>query len=142
MSSSFVNPAETPVTAFARRARRSPCLLRSGPLSPDRLMVTVPSLTSMGNPGNTAWLTLPFGPSAVNWPSATATFVPEGSLIGIFPIRDMGLLASSYALSLPDFAEQLAADPALARLAVRQEPLGRRDDRDPQAVPYRLDVVS
>src|SRR5579864_2327434 len=70
----------------------------------------------------------------MNWPSFTSMRVPLGTAIGIFPIRDMARL-------LPELAQQLAAQPALARLAVGQQSLRRRHDADPQSVAHRLDLA-
>src|SRR5205807_719543 len=64
----------------------------------------------------------PFGPFTVTTPSLIATETAEGTLMGAFPIRDMTLL--------PDPAEDLAADAALARLAVGHETLRRREHGD------------
>src|SRR5579864_5743978 len=137
MSSCFEKPVETPFTALASSARSSPCLERSGPLSPLRATVTWPSPpTATGKPSKSGSCTLPLGPSAMNWPSFNSTRVPFGTAIGIFPIRDMARLSC-----LPQLAQQLAAQPPLARLAVGQQPLRRRHDPDPEAVAHRLDVA-
>src|ERR1700688_31887 len=138
MSSCFEKPVETPCTALASSARSSPCLERSGPLSPLRATVTTPSPSiATGKPSKSGCCTLPFGPSAMNWPSFNSTRVPLGTAIGIFPIRDMARL--SY--SLPELAQQLAAEAPLARLAVGQQPLRRRHDPDAEAVAHRLDLA-
>ena len=49
--------------------------------------------------------------------------------MGFLPTRDTALL-------LPDVAEDLAADLALARLAVGHEPLVGREDGDPHAAEH------
>src|ERR1700687_2031609 len=135
MSSCFEKPVETPCTALARSARSSPCLDRSGPLSPLRAMVTTPSpSTATGKPSKSGCWTLPLGPSAMKWPSFISTRVPLGTAIGIFPIRDMARL-------LPELAQQLAAQAPLARLPVGQQSLRRRHDPDSEAVAHRLDLV-
>src|SRR5579863_2983082 len=97
-------------------------------------MVTTPSSIATGKPSKSCCSTLPFGPSAMNRPSFNSTLVPLGTEIGIFPIRDMARL-------LPELAQQLAADAALARLPVGEQPLRRRHDPDPEAVAHRLDLV-
>src|SRR5947209_1760836 len=138
MSSCFEKPPAAPCTALASSARSRPWRERSGPLSPGRVTLTTPSCTSTGKPGKSDCSTRPFGPSATNTPSRTSTLVPCGMGMGILPIRD---IASLLLLLLPDLAEELAADPALARLGVGQQPLRRRDDPDAEAVAHRLDLV-
>src|SRR5436305_4441716 len=134
MSSCLLKPPAAPCTALFKRARKRPCFERSGPDSPVREMVTTLPWTSIGKPAKSGCATLPRGPWATNTPSLTSTEVPAGTWIGILPIRDIAVL-------LPDLAEELAADPALARLDVGQQALRRRDDPQAEAVAHRLDLV-
>src|SRR4051794_11301702 len=134
ISSCLVKPADAPCTALASRARSRPWRERSVPPSPGRWTSIVPSsLTSTGYPSKRACSTRPLGPSATKRPSAICTLVPLGTGIGILPTRDIASL-------LPDLAQQLAADPPLARLSVGEQPLRRRDDPDAEAVAHGLDL--
>src|SRR6266568_8941805 len=77
---------------------------------------------------------VPFGPVTVRVLPSWRTSTPFGSGIGFFPIRDMGL-------SLPDLAEDLAADAALGRLGARQDALRRRDDGEAETVEDARDLL-
>src|SRR5260221_4308722 len=73
----------------------------------------------------------PLGPFTVTvWPSSV-TVTPEGMATACFPIRDISV----------DPAEDFAAHVRVARGRVRHDALGRRQDRDPEAVLHRLQVL-
>src|ERR1700756_4026728 len=73
----------------------------------------------------------PLGPFTVTvWPSMV-TVTPLGIATAFFPIRDI----------LVDPAEDFAAHVRVARGRVRHDALGRRQDRDPEAVLHRLQVL-
>src|ERR1700761_5891732 len=73
----------------------------------------------------------PLGPFTVTvWPSSV-TVTPLGMAIGFFPIRDISV----------DPAENFAAHVGVTRRGVRHDALGRRQDRDPEAVLHRLQVL-
>src|SRR4051794_15586932 len=73
----------------------------------------------------------PLGPFTVTvWPSRV-TVTPEGMATAFFPIRDISV----------DPAEHFAAHVGVARRGVRHDALGRRQDRDPEAVLHRLQVL-
>src|ERR1043165_2412315 len=126
MSSSRLKPSVTPWTLFATSARMRPCSERDLPSSSPRLNCTTLSLISAPMPATTAVESVPFGPLTVRVLPSCPTSTPFGSGIGFFPIRDMGL-------SLPDLAEDLAADAALGGLAATEDALRRRDDGQPES---------
>src|SRR5215218_508883 len=73
----------------------------------------------------------PLGPFTVTvWPSRV-TVTPLGMATAFFPIRDI----------LVDPAEDFAAHVGVARRGVRHDALRRRQDRDPEAVLYGLQVL-
>src|SRR6188474_2897624 len=65
---------------------------------------------------------VPLGPLTEILRPSTVTSTPAGTVMGALPIRDM--------VSSPDVTEDLAADVALARLAVGHEPVGGGQDGD------------
>src|SRR3954454_23154772 len=73
----------------------------------------------------------PLGPFTVTvWPSRV-TVTPLGMATAFFPIRDI----------LVDPAEDFAAHVRVPRGRVRHDALRRRQDRDPEAVLHRLQVL-
>src|SRR5687768_11853927 len=73
----------------------------------------------------------PLGPFTVTfWPSMV-TVTPLGTATAFFPIRDI----------LVDPAEHFAAHVRVTRGRVRHDALRRRQDRDPEAVLHRLQVL-
>src|ERR1700733_4522760 len=73
----------------------------------------------------------PLGPFTVTvWPSRV-TVTPLGMATAFFPIRDISV----------DPAEDFAAHVRVARGRVRHDALGRRQDRDPEAVLHGLQVL-
>src|SRR5579871_2464242 len=79
---------------------------------------------------------LPLGPSTSTLPSRTCTLTPAGMTTGCFPIRDM-----TPSPSLPNGAEQFAAEALGAGLAVAHDPLAGAEDGDPQPVEHRPQVL-
>src|ERR1700746_2528744 len=149
MSISFLKPVVTPWTALATRARAKPCTARCSSLA--RFTFSTPSFCSKETPRGTATVILPLGPCTSILSAATATFTPEGSGIGLFPMRDI-VLAQPFVKSfpaccrlfqkpsLPDFAEQFAANIRLARGAPAHQTLRSRNNTDAQSADHRLDV--
>src|ERR1700757_5057212 len=73
----------------------------------------------------------PLGPFTVTfWPSMV-TVTPLGTATAFFPIRDI----------LVDPAEDFAAHVRVTRGRVRHDALRRRQDRDPETVLHRLQVL-
>src|SRR3954467_9136786 len=73
----------------------------------------------------------PLGPFTVTvWPSRV-TVTPEGIATAFFPIRDISV----------DPAEDFAAHVRVTRGGVRHDALGRRQNRDPETVLHRLQVL-
>ena len=64
-------------------------------------------------------LSFPLGPSTRIWvPFSTATLTLSGSVIGVFPIRDMSVDG------LPDVGEEFSSDILFARLVTREYAAG------------------
>src|SRR5690349_8193683 len=82
----------------------------------------------------TVWLRVPFGPFTVTRRSARVTSTPDGTGMGSLPIRDM--LVSPLGPSSPDVGEDFPTHALLVRLAVGQQALARRDDRDAEAAEH------
>src|ERR1700730_13921415 len=97
MSISFLKPVVTPCTALASSARARPCRARSSSLL--RTAVSTPSFCSSLICRGTSTNSLPLGPCTSTLPPVELTFTPEGSGIGLRPIRDMVPLSFSYSLS-------------------------------------------
>src|SRR5687768_4578680 len=116
---------------LAISVRVRPCsdlLIRS---SSGRRTSSVPSSTrSMVIGAAIVWDRVPLGPFTVTRLSSIATSTPDGTAMGSLPIRDMSslLLVSS----LPDVGEDFPTHALLVCLAVGQQALARRDDRDTQ----------
>src|SRR5215813_6657968 len=89
MSISFLKPCVTPCTALATSARARPCTARCS--SDSRLTLSTPSFCSNEIPRGTATLSLPLGPWTSILSEAMAILTPEGTEIGLFPIRDICL---------------------------------------------------
>src|SRR6476661_5932966 len=76
----------------------------------------------------------PLAPLTVTSDSSIATSTPDGTAMGSLPIRDMLLSLPGLSRSgSPDVGEDFAAHALLVRLAVGQQSLRRRDDRDAEA---------
>src|SRR5690242_10107686 len=112
--------------------RVSPCraLLRRS--SSGRWTSSTPSSARATVIGSaTVWLRVPFGPLTVTTLSSSATSTPDGTGTGSLPMRDIAF--SSPGFRLPDVGEDFPTYALLVGLAVGQQPLARRDDRDAQA---------
>src|SRR5574341_2407550 len=132
ISSFFSKPSFTPATMFATSARARPCSARTLRSSPDREMTIWFPSTFAESPAGTGWASLPFGPSALTHPSATCTFTPCGMGTGFLPIRD--IVAPS-----PHVGEDFPAHLLLARVAVRDHALRRRQERHAHPAEDRRD---
>src|SRR4051812_5234742 len=132
----FSKPLPTPLTMLFTRARIVPLMALASMLSfagaNDR---TAPSLRT--STSAFAWRTrVPLAPLTVIWSVVIDTSTPCGTVIGIFPTRDIARI------SLRDVAEDFAADTGRASLAVGHDALGRGDDRDTETVHDRRDRVT
>src|SRR5580765_6071059 len=132
MSSSFLNPSVTPRTALATRARARPCRARRS--SESRRALSTLSFCSKRIPCGTFTLSLPLGPCTSMASGPICTFTPAGSGIGFRPIRDMAFCL------LPDFAEQLAAEPLFTRRATRHDSTRSAQNVDSQAAEDSLNL--
>src|SRR6516162_9031643 len=143
MSISFLKPVVTPCTAFATRARASPCTARCS--SEARFTFRTPSRCSNETPFGMATLNLPLGPCTSTFSEPRAIFTPAGTGIGLFPIRDIFNQPQQSVLSetakLPNLAKQFAADLVLARDAAAHQSLRGRKNTDAQPADHRLDLV-
>src|SRR6478736_4825977 len=78
---------------------------------------------------------VPLGPLTVTRLWSIATSTPDGTAMGSLPMRDM-LVFSFSVSSLPDVGEDFPTHALLVGLAVGQQALARRDDRDAQAAEH------
>src|SRR6476469_1612754 len=78
---------------------------------------------------------VPLGPLTVTRLWSIATSTPDGTAMGSLPMRDM-LVFSFSVSSLPDVGEDFPTYALLVGLAVGQQALARRDDRDAQAAEH------
>src|SRR5262245_1783722 len=133
ISSSRLNPSFTPFTAFATSARVRPWSARCCRVSSARLNSTVPLSTAQVMPGGSglAREVLPFSTTTAD--PFTFTLTPAGIGIGWRPMRDMR--------SSPDVAQDLPADPGLARLAGAENPLGGGQDGQTQTAHHRGNLL-
>src|SRR5688500_18989848 len=136
ISSSRVNPVETPVTTAAVRARAMPCSARTFCDSFSRLKRSVPSLCSSVMPAGISKDMLPFGPLAEIVCPEVVIVTPLGTAMGAFPMRDI------VNLFLPNAAHELAAHAGLAGGAVGHHAVAGGDDEDAQAVSALGDLVA
>src|SRR5690349_578192 len=117
---------------FATSFRVRPWTPRARRVSSVRLTLTVPLSTASATSGGSSRESLPLGPSTRTDPSATFTLTPEGTVMGMRPIRDM--------VVLPHRTEQLAADALLARLAIDENAFRGRQHLHTQALPNGRDL--
>src|SRR3954470_20966344 len=124
---------------LAIRVRVSPwrdLLMRSSLGRATSMAPSSPRPTVIG--AATLWLRVPLGTFTVTRRSSTLTSTPDGTVTGSLPMRDM--LCSTFLWSrgvrLPDVGEDFPAHALLVRLAVGQQALARRDDRDAQAAEH------
>src|SRR5438067_490279 len=133
----FSKPLVTPSTMLAIRLRVRPCRARFWRSSSGRVtrmtLAAVSYSTLMLRCGRT--LSLPSGPSTRTSPSSRATLTLAGTGTGCLPIRDI-----FRPLTLPNRAEELAAQPLGAGLAVAHDALARAQDADAQAVQHRAQL--
>src|SRR6478672_7902327 len=118
------------------RVRVSPCSERLSRSSLGRLTSRTPSSpfsTVIGSA--TACDRVPLGPLTVTRLWSIATSTPDGTAMGSLPMRDM-LVFSFSVSSLPDVGEDFPTHALLVGLAVGQQALARRDDRDAQAAEH------
>src|SRR5678815_4139799 len=141
MSSSFLKPSVTPVTAFATRLRARPWNFPSAGSSRSNFATTVPSSCANTMPGGTYWFSLPLGPCTSTPPGTVFTVTPFGIGIGFFPMRDMFSSCCCCRSPLPDVAEHFAADTGLARRASGHHATRRREDVRPQPSEHRRHIV-
>src|SRR3989337_2995362 len=113
------------------RVRVSPCSERLSRSSLGRLTSRTPSDCSTTIGAATLWLRVPLGPFTVTRRSSMATSTPDGTAMGSLPMRDMLLLSFSVS-RLPDLGEAFPPHALLVRLAVGEQALAGRDDRDAQ----------
>src|SRR4051794_34724187 len=131
ISSSLAKPSVTPTTMFDTSVRLRPCSERFSRSSSGRSTSSVetpPSPVSRRTviaPGMVR-LRVPLGPLTTTSAPLMVTSTPGGTLIGDLPMRDMGG-------SLPDVAEDFAADLALARLTVGHQSLTGGQDSHSEA---------
>src|SRR5438445_1534250 len=155
ISKSRVQPVVTPVTALFSNARDNPWTAACESFS--RTATRCPSFCSMLTPCGIRVSSLPFGPCTSITLPRTLTFTPDGIAIGFLPILDIAFLFSLRWLeggqpsavmwrdrdlstahrprftALPNFAQNLATDAGLARVAARHHALGRGQDVDSQS---------
>src|SRR5436190_15932022 len=120
MSSSFLKPSVTPVTALATRLRARPWNFRGVSSRSSLATSASPSLANR-MPGGVTCRSLPFGPCTSTAPASIVTVTPLGSVMGFLPIRDM-------VRSLPNSAEHFAADARLLGGAAGHHAARRRQD--------------
>src|SRR5271165_6404744 len=126
MSSDFEKPPVTPRTmlAISVRVRPCSCLLRLSSLGRSTLTVPFSTLTSIGSAQVSCnW---PFGPLTVTTRSATPTFTPEGTAIGMRPIL---LIVAP----LPHERHDFTAGAEPLGLPAADDAFRRRQDHKPEA---------
>src|ERR1700744_3510087 len=132
----FSKPLLTPLTMLLTRARIVPLMALASMLSfagaKDR---TAPSLR-ISTSEFAVRVRVPLAPLTVIWSAEIDTSTPCGTVIGIFPTRDIARI------SLGDVAKNFAADAGGARRASGHHALRVRDGRDTQAVHDRRDRVT
>src|SRR3954451_570145 len=134
MSSSRLNPSVTPRTLFATSARIRPWKARERPSSFERVNCTTLFSIETPMPGTTGVVRVPLGPFTVTTLPSCLTSTPFGTGISFLPIRDIGI-------SLPDLAEDFAADAALDGFLSGQHAFGGRDDGQAEAAEDARDLL-
>src|SRR6478752_6664058 len=117
------------------RVRVRPCRALLWRSSSGRLTSRTPSPCSTVIGAATVWDRVPLGPLTVTSGPSIAMSTPDGTATGSLPIRDM-LVFSFSVSSLPDVGEDFPTHALLVCLAVGQQALARRDDRDTQAAEH------
>src|SRR3954453_22838307 len=101
---------------LATRVRDSPCRALLSRSSSGRLMRIEPSSARSIVMGSTrVWFSVPFGPFTVTSRPEIVTSTPDGTGMGIFPIRDIWLLPS------PDVGEDFPAHASLGGLPIGEQ---------------------
>src|SRR5258708_2128422 len=139
MSSSRLNPSVTPRTLLATSARMRPWNARDLPSSLERVNCTTLFSIVTPMPGTTAVFRVPLGPFTVTTFPSCLISTPFGTGISFLPIRDMGNLLTRR--SLPDLAEDFAADAALDGFLSGQHALRGRNDGKPEAAEHARDLL-
>src|SRR6056297_2315462 len=114
------------------RLRVSPCIALVVFSSSGRVHVSVSPSCSMTMVPGISRESVPFGPFTAMLRPSIVTSTPAGTVMGDLPMRDMVPTSPSPAWS-PDVTHDLAADVALARLAVGHEAVGGGQDGDTEA---------
>src|SRR5579863_7335180 len=97
-----------------------------------------PSFCSMRMPGGRAVSSLPLGPCTATVLPSILIVTPLGSAIGFFPIRDINSLFSS----LPNLAQQLAAQTLFAGLATGHNAFRRGQNVDAHATEHARNLCA
>src|SRR5208282_6162793 len=129
ISSFLTKPSVTPWTMLLTSARLKPCSALACASSPSRLTMILPSATFRLVRFGNSQSSLPFGPSTRTFCPLTSTFTFGGMAIGCFPIRDINL-------SLPDVADDLAAEVLFARLHPGHQAFRRRNHRHAHSIEH------
>src|SRR6478736_6920565 len=117
------------------RVRVRPCRALLWRSSSGRLTSRTPSPCSTVIGAATVWDRVPLGPLTVTIGPSIAMSTPDGTATGSLPIRDM-LFFSFSVSSLPDVGEDFPTHALLVCLAVGQQALAGRDDRDTQSAEH------
>src|SRR5574337_518861 len=128
----FSKPLLTPVTMFASSARIVPLIAFAAWLSSAGASFRLAPSRSIVTNACTARASVPLVPLTVICSAVTSTSTPAGTVIGIFPMRD--IVFSPRRARSGDVAQHFAADTRGARLAVGHNALGRGHDRHAEAV--------
>src|SRR3954471_1968639 len=106
---------------LATSERVSPCRARCSPRSVGRVTVSSsPSWATVMSRGMRSESS-PLGPCTRTTSGSIVTVTPDGTAMGLRPIRLMAACS-------PDLCHDLAADALLARLVAGHDAVGRRDD--------------
>src|SRR6478609_5387140 len=117
------------------RVRVRPCRALLWRSSSGRLTSRTPSPCSTVIGAATVWDRVPLGPLTVTSGPSMAMSTPDGTATGSLPIRDM-LFFSFSVSSLPDVGEDFPTHALLVCLAVGQQALAGRDDRDAKSAEH------
>src|SRR3978361_1029213 len=132
----FSKPLLTPLTMLLTRARIVPLMALASMLSlAGANDNTAPSLRTSTR-ALARRTRVPPVPLTVICSFVTDTSTPCGTVIGIFPTRDIARI------SLRDVAKDFATDTGSASLAIGHDALRSRDDRHAQAVHHGRDGIT
>src|SRR5215207_2973419 len=111
---------------LATSERVSPCRARCSPRSVGRVTLSSsPSCATVMSRGMRSESS-PLGPCTRTTPGSIETVTPDGTGMGLRPMRDMATWS-------PDLCHDLATDALLARLVAGHDAVGRRHDRGAHA---------